>query len=45
MGGWNIIYALINFAVLAFALFLFAKKIVKNPNDIVENKTAMERVI
>ena len=28
MGGWNIIYALINFAVLAVGLFLFGKKIV-----------------
>ena len=28
MGGWNIIYALINFAILALGLYLFAKKIV-----------------
>ncbi len=28
MGGWNIIYALINFAVLAVGLYLFGKKIV-----------------
>ena len=28
--GWNIIYALINFAILAFCLFKFGKKIVVN---------------
>lgn len=28
MGGWNIIYALINFAILAVVLYLFGKKIV-----------------
>ena len=28
MGGWNIIYALINFVILAVVLYLFGKKIV-----------------
>ena len=28
MGGWNIIYALINFVILAVGLYLFGKKIV-----------------
>ena len=28
MGGWNIIYGLINFAILAVGLFLIGKKIV-----------------
>ena len=30
MGGWSIIYALINFALLALILYLFAKKLVIN---------------
>ncbi len=30
MGGWNIIYALINFALLALILYLVAKKLVIN---------------
>ena len=28
MGGWNIVYALINFAILAFVLVKFGKKTV-----------------
>ena len=28
MGGWNIFYALINFAVLALGLFFVGKKLV-----------------
>ena len=30
MGGWNIVYALINFAILAFVLVKFGKKMVVN---------------
>ena len=30
MGGWNIVYALINFAILAFVLVRFGKKMVVN---------------
>lgn len=30
MGGWNIFYALLNFAILAVILYLFGKKIVIN---------------
>ena len=53
MGGWNIIYALINFVILAGALFLIGRKMVakalkehrsKIQSDLKESAESLERV-